>query len=206
MRVDLHIHPLSHRYYYDNTYPAALSERDISDIAAVLRLSVKRGLDAVSITDHDFPLSGMWAQDYAMREKMPLLVLPGCECELYHRGQWIHVLAINLRARLQYTAFTPPAELCGQIKAQGAVSVLAHPMCYPEEIYHDVKQWVDGIEYRNGAQERMGRETFGRVLDRDGYQGLRLHNSDTHYPESKGEPQWSAMTKMSHEEFRRWFP
>ena len=205
MRVDLHTHPLSHRYYYDGVNPGALSERDKTDIAGLLRQAAERGLDAVAVTDHDFALSGLWAREYARDNGLAVTVVAGCECELYYRAQYIHLLALNLREPLRYTAFTPPEKLMTEIRCQGGVSVLAHPMCYSPDIYESLRDVVDGVEYRNGAQERRGSGSYAQALDRDGYAGLRLYNSDYHYPDQVCPEQWNAFTEISEKEFLRLF-
>jgi hypothetical protein len=205
MRVDLHTHPLGHRYYYDRACPRSLTPKDEQDIIGLIDMGRERGLDAIAITDHDLALSGLWAAVHARSAGLPIMVIAGCECELYYRSEWIHILALNLKQPLAYTPYTPPQELVRQITAQGARSVLAHPMCYCLEVYQDLKTVVDGVEYRNGAQERRGAEPFTGVLDADGYTGLRLYNSDYHYPDKRSDEQWLAATTMSAGEYNRWF-
>lgn len=205
MLIDFHTHPLNHRYYYDGRCPATLTDRDRSDILGLLAQAGERGLDAVAVTDHDLALSGLWAAAEARRRRLPIRVIPGCECELYHQGEWIHILALGLREPLTYTAYTPAAGLIAAIKAQAALAVLAHPMAYSPAIYTDLRHLVDGVEYRNGAQERRGLTDYGAILDRDDYRGLRLHNSDCHYPDKMSPAQWNARTEMSEAEFTRLF-
>jgi predicted metal-dependent phosphoesterase TrpH len=205
MFIDFHTHPLSHRYYYDGTRPEALTDKDKADIIGLLAVGRERGLDAIGITDHDLALAGLWAKEFADSTALPLKVIPGCECELYYLGEWIHLLALNIMAPLSYTPYIKPAELIAQIKGQGAIAVLAHPMCYSVDVYHSLKGLLDGIEYRNGAQERRGQHPFSEILDNDGYAGLRLYNSDYHYPDKRSEEQWRAGTIMTEQEFSRWF-
>lgn len=205
MRIDCHTHPLAHRYYYDGQCPDALTERDKQNIISVLDMAVQRGLDAVAVTDHDLALSGLWAREYA-EQAMPLLrVIAGCECELYFHGEWVHILALNLQQPLAYTPYTSPEDLAAQVRFQGGITVLAHPMCYSEAVYHSLKTVVDGVEYRNGAQEYAGREPYTAILDRDNYSGLRLYNSDYHYPSQPVPSQWQAATELTGEEFKHWF-
>lgn len=205
MKLDLHNHPLGHRYYYDNTFPAALTARDEADICALLELGLKRGLDVIGITDHDFALPGLWAANYAAEKNLPLRVIAGCECELYFRGEWIHLLALNITEPLTYTSFTTPADLVCQVHRQSGIAVLAHPMNYTPAIYHSLKNVVDGVEYRNGAAEQRGRQPFSAVLDADGYSGLRLYNSDYHYPDKLSPEQLQAATELDTDEVERWF-
>lgn len=205
MRIDCHTHPLSHRYYYDGCYPQELTEQDQADIKGLLNMAVERGLDAVAVTDHDMALSGLWAKTYAGQANLPIQVIAGCECELYLQDAWIHILALNIKQALCYTPYTKPAELVRQIHAQRGIAVLAHPMCYHVDVYHELKRIVDGVEYRNGAQESGGRPSFAAVLDQDGYRGLRLYNSDYHYPGMIAPEQWNAATEMTETEFAAWF-
>ncbi|MDU4961198.1 MAG: hypothetical protein E6X17_11130 [Sporomusaceae bacterium] len=205
MRIDCHTHPLAHRYYYDGQPPEELTRKDQADIISVLNMAVERGLDAVAVTDHDLALSGLWASCYARANLPRLRVIAGCECELYFQSEWVHILALGLHSPLAYTPYTAPDDLAAQIRFQGGIAVLAHPMCYSEAIYYSLKTIVDGIEYRNGAQEYAGRESYQRILDADGYRGLRLHNSDYHYPSQPVPSQWQAATVLSDAEFARWF-
>jgi predicted metal-dependent phosphoesterase TrpH len=205
MFIDFHTHPLNHRYYYDGLQPAALTERDKADIRGLLAQGVERGLDAIAVTDHDLALSGLWAADEARRLGLPITVIAGCECELYHRGEWVHILALGLKEPLVYTPYTPAADLAARIHAQGALAVLAHPMAYGPAAYHSLKAVVDGVEYRNGAQARRGAADFTAVLDADGYRGLRLCGSDSHWPDEPAREQWEARTEMGEEEFLRLF-
>lgn len=205
MLIDFHTHPLNHRYYYDGRCPDSLTDRDRADILGLLAQAGERGLDAVAVTDHDLALSGLWAADEARRRRLPLIVIPGCECELYHQGEWVHILALGLKQPLAYTAYTPAADLIATIKAQAALAVLAHPMAYSLAIFHSLGSLVDGVEYRNGAQERRGAGDFTAVLDHHGYTGLRLYNSDCHYPDTMASAQWAARTEMSQADFSRLF-
>lgn len=206
MRIDFHTHAVAHRYSYDGTIPACLSSKDQEDIRGLIDLGLQRGLDAIGITDHDLALTGLWAANYALANSLPIRIIPGCECELYCQGHWLHVLALNLKHPLEYTAYTAPEELAGQIRRQGAVSVLAHPMSYDLKAYYLLKDVFDGIEYRNGAAERRGEKPFTGILDEDGYTGLRLYNSDYHYPDKPCPQQWQAFTEMADSEFAGWFP
>lgn len=205
MRIDFHTHAVGHRYSYDGTLPSCLTPKDEADIRALIDLGLQRGLDAIGITDHDLALSGLWAEQYASANNLPIRVIAGCECELYFQGHWVHILALNLRRPLSYTPYTPLASLAAQIREQGAVSVLAHPMLYDIKAYHLLKDIVDGIEYRNGAAERRGYAAFTAVLDEDQYPGLRLYNSDYHYPDRRCDEQWQAFTAMEPALFNRWF-
>jgi hypothetical protein len=205
MRIDFHTHAIGHRYSYHGMIPTHLSPKDEADIRGLLNLGLQRGLDALGITDHDLALTGLWAAEYARENGLSLRIIPGCECELYHQGHWIHVLALNLTQPLVYTPYTPPLEVVCQIREQGAVSILAHPMSYSPEAYHLLKGIVDGMEYRNGAAERRGQPPFTVVLDEDGYTGLRLYNSDYHYPDKQCDEQWHAFTEMDEKEFSHWF-
>jgi len=205
MKIDLHTHAVGHRYVWEGRLPEQLSDKDKADIRGLIENAITRGLDALGITDHDFALSGLWGASYAEAAKLPIRVIPGCECELYYQGAYIHVLALNLKKALSYTAFTPLPELVEQIHAQGAISVLAHPMCYSENIYHSIKNLVQGVEYRNGEQERRGERIFTGVLDADDYRGLRLHSSDYHFPSQQSREHLQSYTEMEKTEFVRWF-
>lgn len=205
MRIDFHTHAVAHRYSYDGTIPSLLTPKDQDDIRGLIDIGLQRNLDGIAITDHDLALPGLWGAEYARSKALPIRVIPGCECELYYQGHWVHILALNLKHPLDYTPYTPPAQLAAQIKEQGAVSILAHPMLYDVKAYHLLKDVVDGIEYRNGAAERRGCEPFTAILDEDNYTGLRLYNSDYHYPDKKCTEQWQAVTEMDNALFSKWF-
>jgi len=205
MRVDCHTHPLSHKYYYQGIYPSILDAEYYECIRQVLEMGIERKLQAIAITDHDSAISGLWARQYAMDNQLPLIVLPGCECEIVFQDEYVHILALNIKQPVIFLPTTEPVELVGRIKKQGGVAVLSHPQCYPISIYQALKGIVDGIEMRNGAQEYHGAQSFQSILDQDGYKGLRLHNSDYHFPSSIVPAQWNAYTEIDETEFRRWF-
>mgnify|MGYP003587976245 FL=1 len=205
MKVDLHTHSIGHRYYYDGTVPDKLTNRDQDDIRRLLGWAVDRQLSAISVTDHDLALTGLWAREHAAAVSLPLTVLAGCECELYVRGEYIHLLAIHLNRPLSYSPFTPPEALVEQIHLQGGLAVLAHPMYYRPGVYQALRDCVDGIEYRNGAAESRGHEAFTLPME-DGYSGLLLHNSDYHCPDKISIPQLQACSHMDADLFRALFP
>ncbi len=110
MRLDTHIHS---KYSYDS----------LSDPMHILKVARRRGLDAISITDHDS------MQAYSSSLHLPgLLLIPGMEVKT-ERGD---IIGLFLNEPLIGTDLL---EICDQIRDQQGLIVLPHPYrrpCDPE--------------------------------------------------------------------------
>jgi hypothetical protein len=104
MKLDLHIHS---RHSYDS----------FSDPGKILRVARKRGLDAISITDHD--TMGAYRQLRQDGEEGVLLV-PGMEV----KTDMGDIIGLFLRSEIAHRRFE---DVVGEIRSQGGIVVLPHP-------------------------------------------------------------------------------
>jgi len=128
MRLDTHIHS---KYSYDS----------LSDPVRILKVARKRGLDAISITDH----GSMQAYSSSFRSSNPL-VIPGMEVKT-DRGD---VIGLFLNESLEGTDFF---EICDRIRDQQGIVVLPHPYhrsCDPEELVSH----IDLLEVLNSRSRK----------------------------------------------------
>jgi len=132
MRLDTHIHS---KYSYDS----------LSDPAHILKVARRRGLDAISITDH----GSMEAYSSSFRSSDPL-VIPGMEVKTA-RGD---IIGLFLNEPLMGTDFF---EICDQIRNQQGIVVLPHPYrrsCDPEELVSHV-DLLEVLNSRSRKQENI---------------------------------------------------
>lgn len=87
----------------------------------VVKTAVKKGLDAICITDHDTISGGRAAQDYVRRNKIPLTVVLGQEVLTDHGD----ILAIGITHPIKKN--TPLEQTLEEIGNQGGVPIAAHP-------------------------------------------------------------------------------
>lgn len=76
MKADLHIHS----YYSDGIY----------DVKKLVKYAKEKGLDIISLTDHDSVRGVKEAMDEGAKEN--LQVIPGIELSTYNNGESVHVL------------------------------------------------------------------------------------------------------------------
>lgn len=80
MKADLHIHS----YYSDGTY----------DIKKIVKYAKEKGLDIISLTDHDSVRGVKEAIDEGIKHN--LKVIPGIEFSTYNNGESVHILGYFL--------------------------------------------------------------------------------------------------------------
>ncbi len=111
------------------------------------------------------------------------LVIPGLECETM--DEW-HILAIGIKEPVDYVEWKP---ILKDIKRQGGISILAHPLFYENKYPEDFLFELDGIEVWNARKGRRFPELT--VVDRirkltdegskiTGYFGQDLHRIKDH--------------------------
>lgn len=149
----------------------------------LVRFAVKRGMNLISVTDHNTFLGSRRAADYAGRRGIPLVVLPGAEFRVRGLGDFL-------------TYCPSPMELIGPLRSLGAllraaerngcVVVPAHPLnvlmhgsgllAFSEEF-----EWLEC--YNSWTAPPANLLTY--ILARRG--GKRcLASSDAHVPEQLG--------------------
>jgi hypothetical protein len=132
MRLDTHIHS---KYSYDS----------LSDPVRILNVARRRGLDAISITDH----GSMQAYSSPLRSS-DLLIIPGMEVKT-NRGD---VIGLFLNEPLEGADFFG---ICEQIRDQQGIVVLPHPYhrpCNPEELVGHI-DLLEVLNSRSREEENM---------------------------------------------------
>lgn len=126
MELDLHIHS---KYSYDS----------LSTPTRILKIAEKKGLNGISITDHNSLKGSIEAKKIVSDD---FAFIPGSEIST-EKG---HVIALFVNEEIKSRIFH---EVIDEIKDQGAVSVLAHPFKTKSTIkYEDIKG-IDAIEAFN---------------------------------------------------------
>lgn len=156
---------------------------DKENIRQFLHEMARRGLDIIACTDHDTVLSGLWARELAIREGLPLVIIPGSEVSVLGATERMHLLALNIKIALPARRLSVQ-EAAREIHRQGGVAILAHPVKYPQElsINPDLFLDLDGIETVNVSE---GVFPVERYLDKNScYRGkfiLQTTGSDLHW-------------------------
>ncbi len=148
LHADLHTHPLGDKYYYHPSRQLSSADRDA--ISRFLYSFCSSGLHLLACTDHHSVASGQWAKEEASRRGYPFTVIPGAEVVVLGASQRLHLLALNISADLAVSRLTLK-EAAAQIRRQGGVAVLAHPVKYPQELKKNPELLIslDGIERVN---------------------------------------------------------
>jgi len=187
LKADFHTHPLGDKYYPNHF--KELTANDKENIFQFLSELSRRGIDILACTDHNTVLPGLWAREIASKEGLPLIVIPGIELNVRGATQQMHLLGLNINRDLP-TSRLSIQEAAEEIRKQGGVAILAHPVKYPQEISHnpDIFHSLDGIETHNASE---GTFLTNRLLDEySRYQGrfiLQTTGSDLHW-EQTGHP------------------
>lgn len=178
-RVDFHTHPLSHLHYPDVKPTAELTNGDRKAIQDMVALGIHRGLDAMAITDHDQFTSGLYAAKYARENNLPIKVIPGAECQVFVRGQEVHVLALGVNSPLDLKLNDSIGKFVDKVHAAGGLAVLSHPHYYPH-LFPLLNDYVDGVEEYNGvnAANRPHQAIFDAAGA--GFTGFLTRGSDFH--------------------------
>lgn len=137
----------------------------------MVHAALQVGLNGVAITDHNDVEPGLYAQNYAVENKLPIIVIPGCELTILHSGgidsNENHLLALNVATQIpSYRSYGETIEL---IHSVGGLAVAPHPDS-PGMLK---KLPLDGFEWYNGC--------FGTFRHTD-LPFAQLAGSDAHAP------------------------
>ncbi len=149
--ADLHTHPLGDRYC---RHPVtSISREDCRDILSYLHHLVSRGIMVAACTDHDMVAGGLLARELAVRECLPIIIVPGTEVSVLGKTQRLHLIALNIERDLPASKMTV-REAAREIHSQGGSAILAHPVRYPHELKLDPEMLdhLDGLEIFNGSE------------------------------------------------------
>ena len=189
LRADLHVH--SYHSGYSTSLPLFRSRDSYSEPEAIYRLAKARGMDLVTITDHD-SIDGCLefldrhpdAEDFIIGEEI--------ECVLPDLDLTIHVGALGIDERI-HSEVQPLRgnvyEVAAFLRAERIPFCLNHPfMFYREQV--DLSSYVatllrnfPAMEARNGTMLSAQNELVERILDdarRQGRSLARFGGSDAH--------------------------
>lgn len=128
MRVDLHVHTRESSVTPEHWLGELLGIQECyTQAESALAEALRKGLDAVAITNHD-------SADDALRmaRAHPDRVIPGCEYRVYaSRGRYVHVVALGIdaekHARLIHERRRGVARFARLCRREGVAHFLAHP-------------------------------------------------------------------------------
>lgn len=170
-RADLHMH-------------TEYSKDSLSRVEDVLEAAVKKGLDAIAITDHDETAGAFEAERITKRKKLPLQVIIGEEV-MCDEGD---LLVYFLKKRI---APGPLAEVLKEVERQGAVCSSAHPYDFKRSGIRLERQPASIISGIDAIEGFNARATFAQVND-SAVRFATLHRkpvlagSDAHHPSEVG--------------------
>ncbi|MBP2133114.1 putative metal-dependent phosphoesterase TrpH [Methanomicrobium sp. W14] len=152
MIMDLHIHS---KYSYDS----------LSNPSQIIKKATKKGLDVISITDHDT----MKAYDH-IEKKFGISVIPGMEVKT-NKGD---IIGLFLSDEIYSRSFM---DVIDDIRDQGGIIVLPHPFrrnCDPEELI----EHVDLVEVLNSRSTRSENDLASKLCE--SYSKREISGSDAH--------------------------
>ena len=166
-KADLHMHT---RHSVDS----------LSRVEDVLSAAVKKGLDAIAITDHNEIAGAFEAQKIAKARGLPLQVIIGEEV-MCKEGD---LLVYFLKRRI---APGPLAKVLKEVKKQGAVCSSAHPYDFKRSGIRLEKQPASVIAGISAIEAFNSRATFPQVNESavrfaSLHKKPQLAGSDAHHP------------------------
>ncbi len=189
LRADLHVH--SFHSGYSTSLPLFRSRDSYSDPDAIYRRAKARGMDLVTITDHD-SIDGCLefldrhpdARDFIIGEEI--------ECRLPDFELSVHVGAVGIDEEI-HREVQPLRrnvyEVAAFLRKRGVPFCLNHPFMFYRETV-DVVSYISamlrhfpGMEARNGAMLSTQNELVERILDGAlgrGNSHSRIGGSDSH--------------------------
>jgi hypothetical protein len=121
----------------------------LDSVEELLQEAVKRGIQAISITDHDTLDGTLRALEIVERVEMPLIIIPGYELSAKEGHLLVFGEEKNLKIMEKGIEIKEAAE---ELKKKNCITVLAHPY----QFYRDgtpspskVVSWVDAVEVFN---------------------------------------------------------
>ncbi|MEM4565273.1 MAG: CehA/McbA family metallohydrolase [Archaeoglobaceae archaeon] len=93
----------------------------LDSVEKLVREAIKKGIEIISITDHDTLNGSLSAIELVEAEKLEIIVIPGIEVST-RSG---HLLAYGIFREIE--ANLSMKETCKRVKEIGGISVLAHP-------------------------------------------------------------------------------
>ena len=169
MKIDMHTHT---RYSSDA----------VTSPKSLLKNAMKKGMDAVAITDHNTTVG--WKECMMASDKLAFPIILGEEIKVFEGDQKVgEILAYFIT---DWVAPGPVGEVLDRIKAQGGISCMAHPFDRIRQGFDNMDKHIKGFD----AVEVLNARTFfneetSRALDFAKKHGKApLGGSDAHsFPE-----------------------
>jgi len=186
MRIDLHVHTRESSKPPEHWLGELIGVHECYTPAeSALAEALRKGLDAVAITNHD-------SADDALRlaRARPARVIPGCEYTVYAgRGRYVHVVVLGIdrarHERLMHERSRGLARFTGFCRGEGLVHFLAHPAWEVGREKRgiepaDLREWLrhfDVIETLNGNCQLENEIAWGLARY---FRKSRVGGSDAH--------------------------
>ena len=154
IKADFHIHAIGESNFVSNTV------RLVED---TIQTALQVGLNCVAITDHNDIQPGLYAQQFALDNMLPITVIPGCEINT----EEAHLLALNVYSQIPTNKTF--AETINIVHSLGGLAIAPHPDY--DKLVNGLP--LDGFEWYNG---------FCGSFEYDDIPLARLGGSDAHAP------------------------
>lgn len=177
VRADFHTHSIG-----DGKHGAKTPDL----VAAHLEAAMEAGLECIGVTDHDDLRPGLLAVEYAAKNNLPILVIPGMEITT-DEG---HLIGLGLQESLP--AWQGMTETVEEIRRQGAISILPHPF-FPK--LRERKD-VDAIERFNSRYGDFDIQENGVAIiaSSDAHSPADIHASPYHMLVDVDHLTWSGIS------------
>lgn len=158
MKIELHTHPLVHRYYSVDCNNIELDSLDRTRIRTMINWAMSLGVEVLCPCDHNCIKSSIWAKEYVNKFNLPIKIVVGTEVSAYDHDyhEEVHIGAYGID-KLP-TLFMPIEDTVKEIHNQGGIAILNHPMRINDTLSERlvVSNIFDGIEVYNHCNEIIG--------------------------------------------------
>jgi hypothetical protein len=154
----------------------------LDSVDEIISSAIRKGIQAISITDHDTLSGSFKAMEIVERESLPILVIPGYELSAKEG----HLLVFGIEDEIEKEIEIKQA--CEIVKRKKGVSVLPHPYQFfrhgvmrPQKII----EYVDAVEIFNSRTISSIFNRWAAMLAAKNNKGV-IAGSDAHSAESVG--------------------
>lgn len=194
LKVDFHTHPLGHIHYSDVVTTTRMEEYEKDLVQEMIRIGIRRGLDAIALTDHNDFRAGLYGSAWGQEHGLPIRVIPGAELSVVIEGEEIHILAIGTKEAINFNPYDDFDLTIQAIHDVEGLAILAHPHYYPY-VFPMLKEYLDGVEFYNGVNAALHpHDRYFKKCIESAYVGLKLFGSDHHLPYELRAEQLEAVT------------
>ncbi|MDW7990044.1 MAG: PHP domain-containing protein [Archaeoglobaceae archaeon] len=146
-----------------------------NSVVEILERAMKKGIDIVSITDHDTICGSLTAIDIVESEKIPIFVIPGIEISTSSG----HLLAYGITEDVETKLSME--ETCKIVKSLGGITALAHPFDFLRKGTAKLKdfEFVDCVEVFNARSYfNFLAKRYAKRYGKKGIGGSDAHSVD----------------------------